>query len=157
MPLFYVDKKRGNDVQQMLTCFQKMRENIYLIYVVFSTKSSLSSSNTSGRSDKEWMLQRKGFLTEFQSALQPQYQKKCVQLALHICKFCIHRFNQPKIERKFSILESSKKQNLNLSHTSNSSHSFYIVLDTVTKLEMIKKMTYRRMCIYYMQILCHFI
>ncbi|MCH3788395.1 hypothetical protein LZB33_09225, partial [Campylobacter jejuni] len=30
MPLVYVDKKRGNNVQQMLTCFQKVRENIYL-------------------------------------------------------------------------------------------------------------------------------
>ena len=106
---------------------------------------------------KNECCRERGSLQSFKCALQPQYQKKCVQLALHICKFCIHRFNQPKIERKFSILESSKKQNLNLSHTSNSSHSFYIVLDTVTKLEMIKKMTYRRMCICYMQILCHFI
>ena len=38
---------------------------------------------------------------------------------------------------KRDFLESSKKQNLNLSHAGNSLHNIYIVLSIISNLEMI--------------------
>ena len=51
--------------------------------------------------------------------------------------------------------ESSKKQNLNLWHTSNYLHGIYIVLSILVIYRWFK--VYRRICVGYMQILCHFI
>ena len=52
----------------------------------------------------------------------------------------LHRWIQPTMDRKYlgkKILESSKKQNLNLSQTSSYLYSIYIVLGIISNLEMI--------------------
>ena len=46
-------------------------------------------------------------------------------------RFLIHEFNQPQIENNFTkILESYRKQSLNLPHTGNYLHKIYIVFTT---------------------------
>ena len=65
--------------------------------------------------------------------------KTYMQWALCICRFCIGRFNQPRMEniQEKIIPESSKKQNLNLPQLGNYLHSIYIVLGTTSTLEVI--------------------
>ena len=53
------------------------------------------------------------------------------ELALCMPRFLIHEFNQPQIENNFTkILESYRKQSLNLPHTGNYLHKIYIVFTT---------------------------
>ena len=54
-----------------------------------------------------------------------------LQSAHHIHGICTLRFNQPQIKIILKNPESSKKQDLNLPHTSNYLHSIYIIFTTI--------------------------